>query len=95
MPLDVDKWPVGVAFLACGIVKLGFLLFSSNHMWLRRVMALLVAMFAFWAGATTFDFFRLSQTSLQLPLTYMGLAALGFLLLIEPFTNPATEKGEK
>lgn len=95
MPLDIDKWPIGLAFLSCGFVKLALLLFSSNHTWLRSVMALTVAMFAFWAGMTTFDFFRLSQTSLQLPLTYMGLAALGFLLLTEPFINPATEKVEK
>lgn len=92
MPLDVPKWPIGLALLGCGLIKLALLLLNSHNTWLRLSMTLSVVIYSFWAGATMFDFFRLSQTSMQLPLTYMGLAALGFLLLIEPFINPATAK---
>lgn len=90
MPLDMPKWPVGLLFLGCGVIKLAFLLTNSHSSWLRLSMALSVFIYSFWSGLLTFEFFRLSQTSLQLPLTYIGLAALGFLLLTEPFSNPAT-----
>lgn len=92
MPLDVPKWPIGFTLLACGVTKLMLLVPDLNSIWLRRSMALSVMIYSFWAAALTYDFFRLSQTSLQLPLTYMGLATVGLLLLLEPFTNPATEK---
>lgn len=98
MPLDVPKEPIGLAFLGCGIVKLGLLLLNwvplvtYMRTWLRFSMSVSVVLYSFWAGAATFDFFRLHQTSLQLPLTYVGLAALGFAILLEPFINPATTK---
>lgn len=91
-PLETPGWAIGSIFLGCGLIKLTLLLLSTNHARLRLSMALSVVIYSFWAGALTFDFFRLSQTSLQLPLTYAGLAALGVLLLLEPFTNPATEQ---
>lgn len=90
MPLDIPKWPIGLTFLGCGLIKLVLLLVNSKNLWLRFSMAQSVGIYSFWAGALTVDFFRLSQTSMQLPLTFMGLAGLGFLLLIEPFINPAT-----
>lgn len=89
MPLSASKWVVGNAFLACGFINLLILLKTTT--WLRLSMMLSVALYAFWAGALTVDFFRLSQTSMQLPLTYFGLAALGIFLLTEPFVNPATQ----
>lgn len=91
-PLHIPKWSIGTAFLGCGVVKLTLLVFASNTTSLRLSMALSVALMSFWAGALTFAFFQLHQTSMQLPLTYIGLAVLGFLLLTEPFINPATEK---
>lgn len=95
MPLDFPKDIVGSTFLGCGLIKLALLMLNLKNALLRLSMALSVVIYSFWAGAATFDFFRLSQTSLQLPLTYMGLAALGVLLLMEPFINPATGKNGK
>lgn len=90
MPLDVPKWPIGLLLLGCSLVKLTLLLLNTRNRWLRLSMALSVTIYAFWAMGTTYDFFARSQTSMQLPLTYMGLATLGALLLMEPFINPAT-----
>lgn len=94
MPLDIPEWLIGLTLLACGVFKLDLLLLNSHNKWLRLSMALSVFIYSFWAVATTYDFFRLSQTSMQLPLTYMGLAVLGFLLLLEPAINPATANGK-
>lgn len=92
MPLDIPELLIGLTLLGCGISKLTLLILNSYMALLRSSMALSVTIYSFWAGALTFDFIRLSQTSLQLPLTYIGLASLGLILLTEPFANPATEK---
>jgi hypothetical protein len=91
MPLDIPKIYVGFAFFGCGLIKTVLLHISNNHKLLRLSMAMSVVIYSFWAGVLTFDFIRLSQTSLQLPLTYIGLSLLGAILLFEPFMNPATE----
>lgn len=98
MPLDMPKYPIGLAFLGCGAIKLTLLVLSEvfpltyMRSWLRLSLSMSITIYSFWAGATTFDFFRFSQTSMQLPLMYMGAAVVGYILLLEPFTNPATEK---
>lgn len=95
MPFDIPKELASLAFLGCGLIKLMLLLVNPSHTLLRLSMAMSVTIYSFWAGMLTFEFLRLSQTSMQLPLTYIGLAALGALLLLEPFSNPATAKAEK
>lgn len=92
MPLDISKWIIGLILLGCGVLKLSMLLLNYPTKWLRLSMALSVAIYTFWAGALTFDFVRFTQTSMQLPLAYIGLAVLGFILLTEPVSNPATKK---
>lgn len=94
MPLDVPKWPIGIALMGCSLIKLALLLLNGSNKQLRLSMSLSVLIYSFWAVATTYDFFSRSLTSMQLPLTYMGLAALGFLLLLEPAINPATANGK-
>lgn len=93
MPLSTPKFPVGLPFVGCGLLLLVFLVpLKSDHNWLRRFMALTLGIFLFWAGALTVDFVRLSQTSMQLPICYIGLLAWGYFLLEEPPINPATAK---
>lgn len=93
MPLDIPKWFIGLTLLGCGLSKLALLLLNPhNNTWIRLSMGLSATLYSFWAVVLTYDFFRLSQTSMQLPLTYIGLAALDLILLLEPFINPATEK---
>lgn len=90
-PLGIPKCVPGVAFLALGVAVLMSLTFRNVAL-LRVTLASLVAVMFFWCGALTFDFFRLGQTSLQLPITFMALGALGIPLTIEPLLNPVTSK---
>lgn len=90
MPLSIPEYWIGSILLICGVTKGAALITNRPPDLVRASMALTVIIYSFWAGALAFDFFRLSQTSLQLPLTYAGLAALGLVLLREPYTNPAT-----
>lgn len=93
-PLGIPKAAAGVAFLGCGALKMVLMLAAARVSWLRASMALSVAIMTFWAAALTAEFFLRSQTSLQLPLTFIALAALGFLLTTEPGVNPATAKDD-
>lgn len=93
MPFDMTKWPIGILLVGCGVLKLTLLLVNSSPiMWVRASMAMSVVIYSFWGTILTIEFFRLDQTSLQLPLTYIGLSALGILLLSEPFANPPPPK---
>lgn len=105
MPLDVPKWPIGLALLGCGLVKLTLLLITwdvlvlnvSTYSGLRTSMLLSVIIYSFWAVAIITDFFRLvvfgdERMSLQLPLVYLIAAAAGGIFLTEPFSNPAMKK---
>jgi hypothetical protein len=89
-PLDIPKQVPGVVFLALGLTKLVCLNFVRRHGPLRLTMATAITIMFFWSGALIFDFFRLAQTSLQLPITFLGLAATGMPLLAEPPINPVT-----
>lgn len=93
MPLHLEKWLVGMAFLGCGITELLLLLwFGSNPKWASISMAIGVIIYLFWAVATTYDFFDRSLTSLQLPIYCAIVAGVGFFLLLVPFINPAAVK---
>jgi hypothetical protein len=90
-PLDIPKAIPGAVFLTLGLAELSFLNIFRNAALLRLTMATAITSMFFWCGALTFDFFRLEQTSLQLPLTFLGLAVLGMPLLAEPSVNPITD----
>lgn len=90
-PLDVPKQIPGGISMTLGVCVLAFLKFRSATP-LRVAMASLITVFFFWCGALVFDFFRLGQTSLQLPITFLALGALAIPLTIEPSINPATLK---
>lgn len=89
-PLGVPKQVPGVVFGVLGVSVLTFLRLYRSATLLRVTMASMVAIMFFWCGALVFDFFRLGQTSLQLPITFMALGGLGIPLTIEPSVNPAT-----
>lgn len=89
MPLGIDKWWVGLAFLAEGLIKLVFLIRNRPDDWLRSSMGITIFVYLFWAAATTYDFFDRSLTSLQLPIFCAGVAASAVVLLAQGFTSPA------
>lgn len=95
IPLDIPKWIVGLAFLSCGTIKLTLLLMQPNYTLLRLSMAMSVAIYSFWAGILTFEFLHLSQTSMQLPVMYIGSAAVGVWLLRQPLTSLVIMKAEE
>jgi hypothetical protein len=89
-PFGIPKDVCGVVFLALGLVHLCFLTVLRKAELQRVAMAATISAMFFWAGINTAEFFRLGQTSLQLPLVFFGLAVLGLPLLVEPSTNPIT-----
>jgi hypothetical protein len=89
-PLGIPKDVMGVIFLALGGSKLLLLNVAHNTTAIRGVMALGIAVMLFWASALTIEFFLRSQTSLQLPITFFGLALLGIPIILEPPANPLT-----
>jgi predicted membrane channel-forming protein YqfA (hemolysin III family) len=91
-PLGVPKGLIGAIFLALGSTKLLLLNVYRSLRLLRLVMAMAIGVMLFWTGALTLAFFKLGQTSLQLPITYLGLSILGMPLLVEPSVNPITDK---
>jgi hypothetical protein len=91
-PLNIPKGLIGAIFVGLGVIKLLLLNVYHSLRLLRLVMAIAIGVMLFWTGALTLDFFKLGQTSLQLPLTYLGLSVLGMPLLVEPSVNPLTDK---
>jgi len=89
-PIGISKQIPGVVFLALGLAQLVYLTVFRSAVGLRAVMALIIAAMFFWCGVLVADFFRLHQTSLQLPIVYLALGALGYPLMAEPPTNPTT-----
>lgn len=90
-PLGIDKYVFGAVFLAMGVVKIIALNISAPPRFLRFVVAANVSLFFFFGGILVAGFFQEGQTSLQLPLTYFGLAFIEYPLLKEPLVNPVTE----
>lgn len=94
-PLDIPKWTIGAIFTLLGLSELIFLnvpVDNTRKTIVRILMALIIGVMFFWAGALTIDFFERSQTSLQLPITYLVIAFLGIATLLEPTVNPITNK---
>lgn len=91
-PLDIPKQVPGAIFLALGSASLFFLRVWRRATWLRVAMAVTIGAMFFWCGALVFDFFRLAQTSLQLPITFAALGALGIPLMLEPPVNLTTSE---
>jgi hypothetical protein len=93
-PFGIPKDLCGVVFLALGLSQLVWLNVVRHTALLRLTMAATIGVMFFWAAINTAEFFRLGQTSLQLPIVFYGLAALGMPLLTEPSTNPLTSQEE-
>lgn len=90
-PYQIPYGYIGVLFLTLGILKIILLNFVRNLVWLRIIMAIEVAVACWWGFGGSITYFR-GQTSLQLPILYVGLSALEMLWLMEPYLNPLTKK---
>lgn len=81
----------GVIFLAIGLGKIVSLNFYRRLRLVRAIMAFGVAYMMFLALGTMQPFLE-GSGSLQLPILYVGMAALQIPLLLEPFVNPWTSR---
>lgn len=90
-PLGINKYIFGVIFIVMGAVKILALNIAAPPRFLRFTVAANVSLFLFFGGILVAGFFSEGQTSLQLPLTYFGLAFIEYPLLKEPLVNPVTE----
>jgi len=83
----------GLIFLILGMSKITFLNFYRNLRLVRLTMGCEVAFMTSLALGATEPVFT-SSASLQLPILYLGLAALELPLMLEPFINPWTARRE-
>lgn len=90
-PLGIDKNLAGVVFLVLGVTQLVFLNVIRDLDLLRWSSTFCVAWLLIWAGVNTDQFFN-GPASLQVPITFVTLAILQALLMIEFPINPMTEK---
>jgi hypothetical protein len=84
----------GTIFLVLGFAKIVFLNIWRRLRAVRAVMAFAIAYFLFLGAGTSQPFFE-GSGSLQLPILYLGCAALQIPLLIEPFVNPWTARRDQ
>jgi len=90
-PFNINKNLVGVVFFLLGTAQLVFLSVFRNLRMVRRGLAVSIFVMASW-GLSNVQQFINGHTSLQLPILYLTLAALQYVLLIESPVNPMTEK---
>lgn len=82
------------AFLALGVAKILFLNVYINLHAVRMTMGFSVGYIFFFAVGTCEPWID-GEGSLQLPIIYLGMAAVQFVMLIEPFLNLWTAKREQ
>lgn len=90
---DVSYFIWATVFLGLGISKIVFLSIRRNLKLARLIMASSIAFLLFF-GIGTMEPWTMDEGSLQLPWLYLWLACLELPLLLEPFINPWTAKGE-
>lgn len=83
----------GMIFLGIGVSKLVSLNLYRRLRLVRASMAVAVAYMMFLGLGTTQPWLE-GSGSLQLPILYMSMSALQIPLLLEPFINPWTAKGD-
>lgn len=92
-PYNMPYPLVGAIFLTLGLLKIILLNVFRDLPWLRRIMALEIAVSFWWGIGASITFFR-GQTSLQLSILYAGLSFLETCLLMEPYSNPLTKEND-
>lgn len=90
-PYGIHKNWAGIVFVALGLSQLVFLHLFRDVNKIRLVLALSGAVMLVWGLVNTQQFFA-GNASLQLPILYVGIAALQLVLLLEPIVNPMSER---
>lgn len=89
-PLDIPKMATGYVFVAVAVAKL-ITLNVGGVMW-RLTSAISITLMFAWGTLQIAAFYQLKMTSLQSPILYFGLAIVEIWILIEPYTNPVTQR---
>jgi len=90
-PFSINKNLVGVVFFVLGVAQLVFLRVFRSLRMVRIGLAVSIFVMVSW-GLTNVQQFINGHTSLQLPILYLTLGALQYVLLIESPVNPMTKK---
>lgn len=93
-PLGIDKAIIGTIFIILGVAHILFLNFFHNLRILRKTIAISIAWILFWGIGTTVTVFQ-GKTSFQLFILYTYVSVIQLFLLIEPYSNPVSEKMEE
>lgn len=91
LQFDIPKNAIGWTFMILGISLIVFLNFWRNLKIVRALLIASVAFYLFWGIGTSQTFFQ-GKSSLQLLILYFGMAFRLIPLILEPFTNPVTDK---
>lgn len=92
-PFNSNKNWIGVAFFLLGAWHLIFLNLSHNLKMVRLGSTLSIFFLTAW-GLGNMQQSIAGKASYQLPILYLALAGLHYLLLLEPPVNPMTELEE-
>lgn len=88
-PFDIPKNLVGVVFVVLGMWQVIFLNVVRNLKMVRLGSMAMVFFLAAW-GLGNMQQSIAGKASFQLPILYIALAALHYLVLVEPPVNPMT-----
>lgn len=90
-PYGWDDNVIGAIFAAIGLTQLVFLNVWHNLRIIRGALAVAISWNVFWAFANTQQIFD-GNASWQLPILYLGLAAIRIPMILESPVNPMTER---
>lgn len=90
-PYGLPKGVIATIFLFLGIVQLGLLSLYHYLKLVRLVLAASGGFMMFWGLSNTQQAFA-GKSSFQLPILFVMLALIQWSFLLEPASNPLTEK---
>lgn len=93
-PYDIDKNVIASIFLVLGVSKIIALNLYHNLKLVRLLASIATSFMMFWGLSNTEQAFA-GKASFQLPILFITLSIINFLLLIEPASNPLTANGKK
>lgn len=90
-PYGIHRYIAGVVFFLLGASQLVFLHIFRDLRKIRAALNLSGAVMLMWGIVNTQQVFH-GKASFQLPIVFVTLAAVQYVLLIEPPVNPVTRK---
>ena len=92
-PYGISKNLIGIVFFLLGVWHLYFLNVVHNLIMVRLGSVALVFFLTLWGLGNMQQSFA-GAASFQLPLIYLAVAGIHYILLLEPPVNPMTRRNE-